>query len=294
MMLWREDEGRAFAVTYGMRAPAALNVADYPLTGEGRADDLFPWKAVEGDRNVQGATAVAMPGVVDGIGLAHGRFGTMPWADLLQPAVGLAREGMGVDWYSALLIAATARALSLDADAAAMFLEDGCFAPVAGWTALSAKRLDQSRLADTLDALARGGRREFFEGEVARALPRHADADGRADISRRVCRARRRSRAVSDPRRRRLRRLCPGVEGWLSHAPRADGRRRRTPGKPGLHHPLLRRGPPRKHGGGDADAALDLRGARCLAVDRVAAEQRHHGSTPNRACPIRSRPASGA
>jgi len=178
MMLWREDEGRALAVNFGMRAPGALNVADYPLTGEGQADDLFPWKAVAGDRNVQGATAVAVPGVVDGIGLAHERFGTMPWAELLQPAVGLAREGMRLDWYSALLIAATARALSRDPAAAAMFLEDGCFAPVAGWTALSAKRLDQSRLADTLDALARGGPREFFEGEVARALAADVAAKG--------------------------------------------------------------------------------------------------------------------
>ncbi|MGM0584340.1 MAG: gamma-glutamyltransferase [Pseudomonadota bacterium] len=170
MMLWREDEGRAHAVNYGMRAPAGLDVADYPLSGEGRADDLFPWKSVVGDRNVQGATAVAVPGLVDGMGLAHERFGTMPWAELVQPAVGLAREGMQVDWYSSLLIASVARALSLDADAAAMFLDDGVFPPVSGWTSTTVRRLDQSRMADTLEAIARGGPRELFEGDVARAL----------------------------------------------------------------------------------------------------------------------------
>jgi gamma-glutamyltranspeptidase/glutathione hydrolase len=68
MVAWRADEGRAHAIDYGMRAPAALDPADYPLAGTGKASDLFPWDAVVGDRNVQGATAIAVPGVVAGMG----------------------------------------------------------------------------------------------------------------------------------------------------------------------------------------------------------------------------------
>lgn len=94
MLLWRAEERKAYCIFYGMRAPAGLDPADYPLSGGKVADDLFPWAAVVDDRNVRGATAVAVPGLVDGIGLAHQRFGRLPWRDLLQPAIGLAREGL--------------------------------------------------------------------------------------------------------------------------------------------------------------------------------------------------------
>jgi gamma-glutamyltranspeptidase/glutathione hydrolase len=180
MVVWRQDEGRAYAINYGMRAPAGLDPADYPLAESGRSNDLFPWKAVVDDRNVEGATAVAVPGTVDGIGQAHARFGRIPWADLLRPAEGLAREGMLVDWYAALMIASATRSLSRDPDAAALFLEDGQWPTIAGWTALSDKRLDQGVMADTLARLGEAGYRDFYEGEIAAKLVADLRAKGSA------------------------------------------------------------------------------------------------------------------
>src|SRR3546814_11277517 len=121
-MLWHAGEGRAEALFYGMRTPAGLDPADFPLTGRESTGDLFPWKEVVDDRNAVGATAVAVPGVVDGLGKAHVRYGSLPWKDLVMPAVALAKEGFLVDWYVALLVAAAARNLALDPDAAARFL----------------------------------------------------------------------------------------------------------------------------------------------------------------------------
>ena len=68
MVLWRAAERRAEVVNFGMRSPRELDPADYPLTPDGRSSDLFPWRCVVDDRNVQGATAVAVPGVVSGMG----------------------------------------------------------------------------------------------------------------------------------------------------------------------------------------------------------------------------------
>ena len=175
---WRADTGEATAVNFGMRSPAALDPADYPLVGEGVAGDLFPWERVRDDRNVQGATAVAVPGTVDGVGLAHARWGRMPWAELVAPAVAHARRGMLVDWYAALLIASTTRELAKDPDAAALFLLDGQWPPVSGWTALAETRLDQGRMADTLDTVARDGARAFHDGDVGRALAEDVRAKG--------------------------------------------------------------------------------------------------------------------
>ncbi|NHF74408.1 gamma-glutamyltransferase [Paracoccus xiamenensis] len=178
MMVWDASEGRAHAVTYGMRSPAALDPADYPLSGAGQASDLFPWEAVVEDRNVIGATAVAVPGVVDGIGQAHARWGSLSWADLLNPAIGFAREGLPVDWYAALVIAGSARELARDPDAAARFLEDGQWPMIAGWTSLSSKSVDMSAMVPTLSELAERGYRTFYDGDLAEALTRDVQAKG--------------------------------------------------------------------------------------------------------------------
>ena len=137
MMIWREEEQKAYTLFFGMRSPIALDPADYPLDGMGRASDLFPWKSVREDRNVQGATAIAVPGTVAGMELAHERFGRIGWKDLLKPAVGFAREGLLVDWFASLMIASCASELAKDKDAADLFLDEGKWPKIAGWTALS-------------------------------------------------------------------------------------------------------------------------------------------------------------
>src|SRR4051794_2772974 len=175
MVLWRAKEQKAYVVDYGMRSPRGLNAADYPVVG-GHDPELFAWPRVKDDRNVQGATAVAVPGVASGMELAHQKFGRLPWREVVAPAAKLAREGMLLDWYAGLLIASTARPLSLDGDAAALFLEDGRWPPLAGWTATSEKRLDQRRLADTLETIGRQGATALYGGEVGAALV----GDGRA------------------------------------------------------------------------------------------------------------------
>lgn len=170
MMIWREKEQKAYALNFGMRSPAALDPADYPLTGQGRVSDLFPWPAVKDDRNVHGATAIAVPGMVAGMEAAHDRFATMPWSDLLAPGIAMAKEGPLADWYSALLTTSSARLIAKDPDLAAIFLEDGTWPRIGGWTATGQQHLDFSGMAATLERLARKGARDFYEGDIARAL----------------------------------------------------------------------------------------------------------------------------
>src|SRR5258708_39809356 len=98
----------------------------------------FAWPRVEDDRNVQGAAAGAVPGVVAGMGLAPERFGSMPWRERVSPAAALAQAGMLLDWYSGLLIASTARALAPDADAAALFPRAAPWPPPGASTAAPA------------------------------------------------------------------------------------------------------------------------------------------------------------
>ncbi len=177
-MLWHAEDSRAEALFYGLRAPAGLEPADFPLTGEESSGDLFPWKAVVADRNVMGATSVAVPGLVDGLGKAHARYGSLPWRELLQPAIACAKEGFLVDWYVALLIASAARNLAKDPDAAARFLDDGQWPRVANWTALSDQRIDMSAMVPTLAEIAEQGPRALYDGDLAAALAKDVEAKG--------------------------------------------------------------------------------------------------------------------
>ncbi|OWU85628.1 gamma-glutamyltransferase [Oceanicola sp. 22II-s10i] len=170
MVFWNAAEQKCYALNFGMRSPAALDPFDYPLSGQGVASDLFPWPSVVGDRNVRGATAVAVPGMVAGAAAAHQKFGTMKWADLLAPAETLAREGMEVDWYASLLIASSARNIGGDKDLARMFLTDGVYAPVAGWTASGLPRIAMDGMADTLATLAKDGRDAYYKGDIGAAI----------------------------------------------------------------------------------------------------------------------------
>ena len=178
MVLWRANQHKAQVIDFGCKSPRELNPADYPLSGAGKSSDLFPWPAVVDDRNVIGATAVAVPGVVAGMDLAHKHFGRMPWKELVMPAAGLAEEGLLVDWYTTLVTAANARVLSIDPDTAAMFLDQGHW-PIAGeWTSLTQRHLNQQAFAQTLMQIAQEGAKAFYRGDIAQQLFKDVRAKG--------------------------------------------------------------------------------------------------------------------
>src|SRR5207248_10119560 len=54
---------RAEVVDFGPVAPAALDPAAYPLTGESRTE-LFTWSRVAGDRNMHGPLSFTIPSAV--------------------------------------------------------------------------------------------------------------------------------------------------------------------------------------------------------------------------------------
>ncbi|WP_370399940.1 gamma-glutamyltransferase [Sulfitobacter sp. JB4-11] len=176
-MVVRPKDGPAQVLEFGMRAPAGLRVDDYPIVG-GKANDLFPWPAVQDDRNVFGATAVAIPGQVAGMALAHETFATKPWGDLIAPAIKLADDGLPVDWFAQLIIGGSARDLHPFAASRETFLDDAGFPKSSGWTALGETRCDLSRLAASLRVIAEKGASGFYEGPLAESIIRDLQTAG--------------------------------------------------------------------------------------------------------------------
>ncbi|WP_213769430.1 gamma-glutamyltransferase [Bradyrhizobium sp. dw_78] len=177
MVLYRARDNHYEVIDYGMRAPRGIRLEDYPLTGDGAVSDLFPWPRVKDDRNLHGAGSVAVPGVVAGMEEAHRRHAKMPWAELLSPAVALAGKGLGVDWWTTLMIASVAADLRRYPASAAAYLKDG-LPPSAQWSIKADIRLPQDRLKATLAQLAARGPRDFYEGDLAHGIAADIQAGG--------------------------------------------------------------------------------------------------------------------
>src|SRR5438034_4418846 len=106
-------------------APMAAHASIYPLIGGIATYALFAWPRVEDDANVYGYRSVAVPGSVAGLALALERFGTMTLADVIAPAVRLARDGFIADWYQALNTEEYLEDISAFPDTARIHLRNG-------------------------------------------------------------------------------------------------------------------------------------------------------------------------
>jgi gamma-glutamyltranspeptidase / glutathione hydrolase len=167
MLVAMNGAERVQVIDFSPISPRRLDPAAYPLTG-GTKQELFTWPEVAEDRNVHGPMSIAVPGHVDGMGLALERFGTKSWMEVLSPAIQIADRGMAVDWYLTLKVATMARELARYPSTRSVWLPEG-FTPVTP-AGSALQRLQLTGLADTLKQLARAGRRDFYEGSIARAL----------------------------------------------------------------------------------------------------------------------------
>lgn len=188
-MVHRAGQPRAEVVDFGPRSPARLDPARYPLTGD-TAADLFGWPAVEGDVNVHGPLSFAIPSALAGYALMHERWGTLPLAELIAPALALAKRGLPQDWFTTLKIAVQAALLRRYPESARIYLPNG-LPPVPPYQGNpGAFRL--GNLPDTLERLATAGLRDFYEGDIAASIAADVAAmDGfldRDDL--RTCQAR--------------------------------------------------------------------------------------------------------
>jgi gamma-glutamyltranspeptidase/glutathione hydrolase len=185
LLIHQPRRGGSVAVDFNVEAPAAAHARMYRL-GRGRGSDLFPWRAVEGDANVHGHRAVAVPGSIAGLSLALERYGTMELRDVVAPAVRLARRGVEVDWYLALVFATYAEELARFPEAARTYLRGGRYPPRAAHLG-AADRLRQPALARTLELIGKEGPAVFYRGELAEAIEAEMKRGGgaltRADLA---------------------------------------------------------------------------------------------------------------
>ncbi|MGZ8797612.1 MAG: gamma-glutamyltransferase [Thermoanaerobaculia bacterium] len=161
-MLIRKADGTAEAIDYRERAPLAAT-RDMYLDAAGNV--------IKGV-STQGYKAVAVPGTIAGLMLAHKRHGKLPWSELVEPARQLAAEGFTVNQHLSrgLRSKSTTDRLQPFAESTRIFQRDGKYYEMG-------EKFVQPDLAATLKRI-KSNPRDFYEGETAKLIVADMKARG--------------------------------------------------------------------------------------------------------------------
>jgi gamma-glutamyltransferase len=150
-MVYRLANGEKGALDYREKAPSKAH-RDMYLDAEGK---VIP------DKSTLGALAIGVPGTIDALFEVHKKFGKLPMAQLIQPAIDLARNGVVItplqaDFYMGKNVEQIKKA-------------NNYVTPFEnGWKA--GERFKYEELAQTLERIRDNGRAEFYEGETAKRI----------------------------------------------------------------------------------------------------------------------------
>ncbi len=152
-MLLRLADGKTVFLDFREKAPLAATANMY-LDAAG---NVVP------GRSTRTYLAVGVPGTVMGLDTALAKYGTMKLAQVIAPAIRLAREGFVLLPGDAAILDHRATEFARQPNVAAIFLHHG--KPYA-----AGERLVQPQLARTLQSIARHGTDAFYRGPMARAI----------------------------------------------------------------------------------------------------------------------------
>ena len=149
MVIYDEDSNDTYAIDYREKAPAA-SFRDMYLDENGEFDIL---------KSTFGYNAIGVPGTVHGFWSVHQRFGSLPWADLIHPAIILAERGFVMSDYMAQTLNNYSEKMSYYDETRNIFLRN--------YPNLKDSRLIQNDLAKTLKRIQKDGLNGFYSGETA-------------------------------------------------------------------------------------------------------------------------------
>ncbi|MBS1827041.1 MAG: gamma-glutamyltransferase [Acidobacteria bacterium] len=157
-LLLRKSTGETTFLDFRERAPAKATRNMY-LDDKGNLtrDSLEGWRAA------------GVPGTVHGLALAHQKYGSKPWAELLAPAIKLAK-GFPVT-YSVSKSLQNSELLAKFPESRRIFQRNGRFYE-------PDELLIQPELGRTLERIAKHGPRDFYEGETAKKFAAEMAANG--------------------------------------------------------------------------------------------------------------------
>jgi gamma-glutamyltranspeptidase/glutathione hydrolase len=160
-LLRRASDGKETMVDARETAPAAVDAKDY-VDANGNADR---------DHSTNGPLSAAIPGEPAGLVWIAEKYGKLPLAKSLAPAIRIAREGFEPDSRFLGGVASRKEVIKRYPGSAALYLVDG-EAPKSGWV------FRTPDLARVLEAIAAHGNDGFYRGTIAKTLVDGVRAEG--------------------------------------------------------------------------------------------------------------------
>ncbi|MGA1511142.1 MAG: gamma-glutamyltransferase [Gammaproteobacteria bacterium] len=150
LVLHNAEKNKNYALDYREMAPAAAD-RDMYLNEDG---------SVNKSTSRLGYLAGGIPGTVAGMWEAHQKFGSMPWVDLLKPAIKLAQAGFKVSPFMADSINRAHSSMKDYPSTVKIFFPEFPLKPN--------HNLVQKDLAATLKRIAQNGKDGFYKGKTAK------------------------------------------------------------------------------------------------------------------------------
>jgi len=150
LVLYNAEKNKNYALEYREMAPAAAD-RDMYLNEDG---------SLNKSTSRLGYLAGGIPGTVAGMWEAHQKFGSMPWEDLLKPAIKLAQAGFKVSPFMADSINRAHSSMKDYPSTVKIFFPEFPLKPN--------HNLVQKDLAATLKRIAQNGKDGFYKGKTAK------------------------------------------------------------------------------------------------------------------------------
>lgn len=148
-MVYRAGDGKTSTLDFREKGPGAANVNMYLDS----AGNVIP------DMSLYTHKASGVPGSVDGMVEAHRKYGKLKWAELVEPAIKLARNGFKITKHLANDLNSTAEQFKKLNPGKNYLVKDG------EWK--EGDLLVQEDLAKTFEQIRDKGRDGFYDGPVA-------------------------------------------------------------------------------------------------------------------------------
>ena len=163
-LIYHGADGQTSAFDFREKAPLA-STTDMYLDENGNIDYSLKHLSI---------LSVGVPGTVAGMELAHQRYGTMEWEDLLSPAIRLAREGFPISWklHDDFKNKRNREWFNKHSSSKKKFYRpDGnLYQPGDLWI--------QTDLANTLERIQKEGKDGFYKGKTAKLIADFMAANG--------------------------------------------------------------------------------------------------------------------
>ncbi len=172
------ETGKSIAIDGTAPLPRSIHPGVFELIDNTERSGVYQWRAVRNDANNTGHLSVAIPGMPACLCEAHTRFGRLPLAEVLAPAIRLAGDGFDIDWNVSYTTAIhSARLKQFPGSRQMLFRSDGNpFVPESFLN--PADRVVQPWLAESLQRIAEHGAEGFYRGETARLIAEDMRANG--------------------------------------------------------------------------------------------------------------------